>query len=521
MGTTTKVLRRDLAPIDGLGQLLPRLARRWGESIGLATAGRTLTYSELNHEAYRVAEALRASGIHPGDRVALYSQNRWEWIAAYHGILRIGATVVPLNVMLTGEEIGYVLRDSEAKGILLSDERLHAVGGVLRSLPTLALIASFDKGDGNVTSLLDTDVSDDEHQREPASVDPDSVACIAYTSGTTGHPKGAMQSQRSLVLNCAYTATMHGRTSHDVVVTALPAPHVYGNVVINSTFMAGGKVVLLERFDADDALHAIQRHKGTMIEGVPAMYAMMLASPAIDDMDLSTLTRSTVGGQTIAESLIDQWEERTAAPLIEVWGMTEVSGLGTTHTVYGPNIHGSIGVAYPGVQVKVVSLEDEDEDCPIGQRGQLMVRGPIVTMGYLNNPEATAEAINADGWLRTGDVATHDGNGRFFVVDRLKELILTGGYNVYPSEVERVLIGHESVALVGVAPEPDEVKGEVAHAYIVLAPGQQADADALRDYCRQRLAAYKVPRAFHFVSSLPTTSSGKLMRRKFRASVLS
>ena len=349
---------------------------------------------------------------------------------------------------------------------------------------------------------------------QPYAADPDALACIAYTSGTTGHPKGAMQSHRSLVLNCAYTATMHARTADDVVVTALPAPHVYGNVAINGTFMVGGTVVLMTRFSPAGALERISQHRATLFEGVPAMYAMLLADPALADADLSTLTRCTVGGQTIATSVIDAWEARTGAPLIELWGMTELSGLGTTHAFYAPNVHGSIGVALPGVEVRVVSLQDPGRECPAGEPGELAVRGPIVTMGYYGNPEATEETIDAQGWLHTGDVATHDGAGHLFVVDRLKDMIVTAGYNVYPAEIERVIIGHPSVALVAVGREPDPIKGEVAHAFVVLAPGRLPDTESILSHCRAHLAAYKVPRAVHFVSELPTTSSGKLMRRK-------
>jgi len=507
--------------LDGLGELLPRLARRWSDRVALVTDSRTLTYSDLDLESSRIASVLHARGIRPGDRVALYSQNRWEWLAAFHGVLKLGAVANPLNVMLTAEEVAYVLRDAGTKALLASGERLESLGDRLDVLPQLETVLSFDEKFGRAEAILDVLAALPDTKFEVAAVDPDSLACIAYTSGTTGHPKGAMQSQRSLVLNYAYTATMHGRVAEDVVVTALPAPHVYGSVVIHSTFMAGGRVVLQERFDADDMLRAVERYGATMVEGVPAMFAMMLASPLLGDVDLSSLTRCTVGGQTIAESVIDEWERRTSVPLIEVWGMTELSGLGTTHPIHAPNVHGSIGVAYPGVEVRVADLEDEAIDCAQGERGQLMIRGPIVTMGYFNNPDATAEAITPDGWLRTGDVATHDGSGRFFVVDRLKELILTGGYNVYPSEIERVLMGHDSVALVGVARELNEVLGEVAHAYVVLAPGHHPDEGALLAYCREHLAAYKVPRAVHFVETLPTTSSGKLMRRKFSESVTS
>ncbi len=504
------------ASLNGIGQLLPRLAARRPDHVALVTDERSMTFAELDYESSRVAQALIARGILPDDRVSIFSQNRWEWIVSYHGALKAGAVVNPLNVMLTREEVAFVLTDAGTSVLLASGERIEAVGAALSAVPSLRLVVSFDETSFAAEQFAELVAIEEDVTFEPHSADPEALACIAYTSGTTGHPKGAMQSHRSLVLNCAYTATMHARTSDDVVVTALPAPHVYGNVAINSTFLVGGTVVLMTRFDPVGVLNRIKLHEATLFEGVPAMYAMLLAEPSLAGADLRSLTRSTVGGQTIANSLIEAWEQRSGAPLIELWGMTELSGLGTTHAFHAPNVQGSIGVALPGVEAKVADPEDPRRECRVGEPGELLVRGPIVTMGYYNNPEATAETIDRDGWLHTGDVATHDGDGHFFVVDRLKDMIITGGYNVYPAEIERVLIGHPMVALVAVGRESDEVKGEVAIAYVVLAAGAMPDAETVLGYCREHLAAYKVPRAVHFVESLPTTSSGKLMRRKLR-----
>lgn len=471
---------RELPPLDGLGQLLPRVAARHGDEVALVTDARTLTFDDLDRESSRVARSLADRGIAPGDRVAILSQNRWEWIVAYHGVLKLGAVVNPLNVMLTAEEAAFILTDAATCALIASGERLDVVGPALVDLPALRLVVAFDASTQAAVPFSELLDIDDDPSYGPYPVDPESLACIAYTSGTTGHPKGAMQSHRSLVLNCAYTATMHGRVASDVVVTALPAPHVYGNVAINGTFLVGGTVVLMTRFEPAGALERIARHRATLFEGVPAMYAMLLAESGLADADVSSLSRCTVGGQTIAESIIEAWEERTGAPLIELWGMTELSGVGTTHALPAPNVHGSIGVALPGIQARVVDTADGKRECAPGESGELVVRGPIVTMGYYNNPAATAETFDEDGWLHTGDVATADASGHLFIVDRLKDMILTAGYNVYPAEIERVLIGHPSVALVAVGREPDKVKGEVAHAYVVLAAGHEADRRTAR-----------------------------------------
>ncbi|MFF7777103.1 class I adenylate-forming enzyme family protein [Streptomyces tanashiensis] len=496
--------------LNGPGDILPLAASRYGEKPALVTATRTLTFAELDDLSSRAATGLRRRGITPGQPVSLYGPNSWQWIVAYHAILRAGAVVNPVNVMLTPPEVAFVLNDCQAAAVLTTADRLPELRELASELPHLRCSLALDgTGDDAFSQLFA------EEPLEPSTpVDPAALSTIGYTSGTTGHPKGAMQSHRAVLLNCALTATMHGRTSSDVIVSALPAPHVYGNVVVNGTLLAGGTVVLMERFAADQALALIAEHKATMFEGVPAMYSMMLADPALADAELSSLTRCTVGGQTIAESTIEAWETRSGAQLIELWGMTEISGLGTTHAIHAPSVHGSIGVSLPGVEVRIADLDDVTRDAPVGEPGELMIRGPLVMMGYFGRPAETKEAIEPDGWLHTGDIAHVDNTGHFFVVDRRKDLIITAGYNVYPAEIERVISEHPSVAMVGVGAVPDDVKGELACAYIVRRPGAQVTEEEIADFTHDRLAAYKRPRQVVFVSSLPTTSSGKIMRRK-------
>jgi long-chain acyl-CoA synthetase len=241
----------------------------------------------------------------------------------------------------------------------------------------------------------------------------------------------------------------------------------------------------------------------------------MLASPEIERADLSSITRSTVGGQTISTAVIEAWERKThGAPLLELWGMTEIAGLGTTHAVYAPNVHGSIGVSLPGVEVTILSLDDRTTPAARNVAGELCIRGPLNMLGYYGRPDWTAETIDANGWLHTGDVAHQDENGYFFVVDRLKDMIITGGYNVYPAEIERVVASHPAVAMVAIGRIPDELKGEVARAYVVLKPGTSASEAEIVEHCRPHLAAYKLPRSVRFVPDLPKTSTGKIMRRE-------
>jgi long-chain acyl-CoA synthetase len=499
-----------------LQRILSDAAAVYGDKVALVTPSRTLSFEELDALSAAFAGALRRGGIEDGDRVSIYSQNRWEWVVAYHGILRAGAVVNPINVMLTPEEVAFVLNDCGARAIITSGDKAAAIVGLREQASRLDTVISFDEPESGTESFHDL-VASDAPPPAVAVPEPRALSTIGYTSGTTGHPKGAMQSHLAVYLNCALTATMHVRTSTDVVVTALPAPHVYGNVVINGTLMAGGTVVLMERFDPAGALQLIDQHRATMFEGVPTMYAMMLAQPDLDSHDLSSLTRCTVGGQTIATSVIEAWERRSGgAPLIELWGMTELAGLGTTHALYAPNVHGSIGVALPGVEVRVASFEDAGVTMPPDEAGELMVRGPIVMLGYYGNEAATAATIESDGWLHTGDVAVADRDGRFFIVDRRKDMIITAGYNVYPAEIERVIAGHPAVAMVAVGSQADAVKGELARAYVVLRAGSEVTEDEIIEHCRPHLAAYKLPRSVRFVADLPKTSTGKIMRRELR-----
>ena len=306
---------------------------------------------------------------------------------------------------------------------------------------------------------------------------------------------------------------MHQRCDRDTVVTALPCPHVYGNVVMSGAVQSGMTLILHPSFDEKTILQSIQTHRATLFEGVPTMFMFLLNYPDLVSYDLSSLRCCTVGGQTMPVPKMQEVEARFGCPLIELWGMTELGGLGTTFASNGPVKHGSIGVALPYVEARIASTEDANITLPAGDIGELMIKGGVVMQGYFGNEQATRETIEADGWLHTGDVASMDEDGCIFIVDRKKDMILTAGYNVYPAEIERVVAGHQDVALVAVGSVPDEEKGELAKAYIVPKTGAQPDADDIISYCRAHLAAYKVPRAVQFVDDLPKTSTGKIMRR--------
>jgi long-chain acyl-CoA synthetase len=359
-------------------------------------------------------------------------------------------------------------------------------------------------------------LSDHGEDFTPLPRQPADLAVIGYTSGTTGRPKGAMQNHRAVVGAGTGTALMAARSAEDRVISALPLFHVYGSCVMNAAMLAGSMLITLPRFNEVAMLGAIQKHRATIMDGVPTAYYYLLAHESFDSHDLSSLRVCWVGGQTLPAAKSLEFTRRTGCPVHEVWGMTELSGAATANPLYGINKPGTIGLPYPGNSFRVVDAEDASREMPLGQPGELMFKGPMVMTGYYNNPSATAETIRPDGWLHTGDIAVMDEDGYATIVDRKKDMILTAGFNVYPAELERVLCMHPDVALAAVGSIPDEAKGELAKAYIVPRPGAKATGAALIAHCRQHLAAYKVPRAVQFVDTVPMTASGKIMRRMLK-----
>ena len=498
--------------LQSLGELLPAAARRFGDRTALVFGEREFSFRELDQLSNALARSLVALGVSPGDRVTLYAPNSWEWIVSYYGALKAGAVINPVNVMLTPAEVAFVTRDCGAKALIGSADKIApALAAGVTGLTTIVFGSQPVEGAVSFDTLIAG-----PSEFEVVKVDALATSTIGYTSGTTGHPKGAMQSHRAVMMNVAAISQMHLRTPGDVVVSALPCPHVYGNVVFNGAMLCGMKLVLFPRFDPKECLAAIQTHRATMFEGVPTMFMYMLATPELPDYDLSSLTRCTVGGQTMPVSKMREVEERFGCPLIELWGMTELAGIGTTFPTYGPHKLGSIGVAPPFIEARIADVADAGRTMPRGEVGELMIRGPIVMQGYYGNEKATRETIEPDGWLHSGDLASMDEDGAVFIVDRKKDMINTGGFKVFPAEIERVIAAHPSVALVAVGALPDEMKGEIAKAYVVLKPGAKPDAEDILALCRRELSAYKVPRAVQFVADVPKTSTGKIMRRELK-----
>lgn len=481
-------------------------AQRFGSAVALTIPEEgSLSFREIDARAGRVAGGLAKLGIGAGDRVVLHLPNGWEWIVAYHAIARLGGVVVPANILLTPDEIGYITADSEAKAIVLPLDRVTRI-----RRPSGVLFVTVGGGENDFAEVLDGDYLD------PVPRLTSDLFTIGYTSGTTGHPKGAMLSHGNVFASMALTATIHVRHHSDIALSALPLPHVYGNIVMNAAFLSGMRLIVLPRFEAGEVMRQIAIEKVTLFEGVPTMYYQMLAHPDISTANLSTLTRCTVGGQTMPTAKIDAVVERFGCPLLELWGMTEVAGPATSHSPFWPLRPGSVGLPFPGVETRIADREQPTQNVPVGELGELMIRGPLVMQGYWNNEAATVQTIDPEGWLATGDIARADDDGYIFIVDRKKDVIITAGYNIYPAELEQVIAMHPSVAMVAVAGVPDEEKGEIAQAFVVLHTGVKLCETELLHHCRQYLAAYKTPRLVKFVQDLPKTSTGKILRRELR-----
>ena len=502
--------------IPSIGHIPAEAAKQFGDKTALVLPDRSLSFNELDKLSNCFANALITLGIQPGDRITLYSGNCWEWVVSYYGALKTGAVINPINVMLTPTEVEFVANDCGASIVIASHEKALSLKSVKENSQVKELIAFGDDAlPDDMLSFNELLAAGGDAFQIP-EIAPDSLSTIGYTSGTTGHPKGACLSHHGIVLNVAMTALMHQRSDRDTVVTALPCPHVYGNVVMSGAIQNGMTLVLHPNFEEQTILSSIQEHKATLFEGVPTMFMFLLNHPEFDHYDLSSLRCCTVGGQTMPKPKMEEVEERFGCPLIELWGMTELGGLGSTFAANGPVKHGSIGVALPYTEARIASTEDVSKTLLAGEVGELMIKGGIVMQGYFGNEQATRDTIEPDGWMHTGDVASIDEDGCIFIVDRKKDMILTAGYNVYPAEIERVVAGHPDVALVAVGSIPDEEKGELAKAYIVPKVGVSPNADSVMTYCREHLAAYKVPRAVQFVDDLPKTSTGKVMRRELK-----
>ena len=487
-----------------LASLIAEVAARGAGRAAVRLDERVLSFGELDDLTARVAGLVTEAGLRPGDRVGVMVPNVPEFLVTYYGVLRAGGVVVPMNVMLKRREVAFYLGDSGAQLLFhwhgCADE---AIAGA-EEVGCRAVEVDPDR----FAALLGGC-----EPQAPVEVEPDAAAEILYTSGTTGLPKGAVLTHRGLIENARIAGEDILLLDADsIVLGVLPLFHASGQTLgMNATMFKGGCLTLQPRFDPGAALGIIERDRVTHFQGVPTMYITLLHHPGREGFDVSSLRNCVVGAAAMPEDVLHGFEEAFGCSVYEGYGLSEASPLATFNHPGRPNKVGSIGTPLAGVEVKV--FDDEDREVPTGEIGELVIRGHNVMKGYWERPEETAEALRG-GWLHTGDMAREDADGYFLIVDRKKEVIIRGGYNVYPREVEEVLYEHPQVREAAVIGLSDERLGEEVGAVVVLLPGAVLEPAELREFVKARLAAYKYPRQVWFVDELPKGPSGKILKRE-------
>jgi long-chain acyl-CoA synthetase len=466
-----------------------------------------VSYARLDELTAQLAGLLRARGIEAGDRVGVMLPNVPEFAVAYYGVLRAAATVVPMNVLLKRREVGFYLSDPEAKLLI-----------AWHGFADQALAGAQEAG---VECLL---VEPGEFERQLAAADAveevtqrsgDDTAVILYTSGTTGTPKGAELTHSNLKRNVDVSIGLFTIGTGDVVLGALPLFHAFGQTcALNTAIATGACLTLIPRFDPAKALAIIERDRVNVFEGVPTMYSALLHDPAAETTDVSSLRVCVSGGAALPVEVLRAFEERFGCAVLEGYGLSETSPVASFNHPDRERTPGSIGTPVSGVELKLI--DDDGDEVGAGEVGEIAIRGHNVMKGYWRRPEATADAIDTDGWFKTGDMARVDEQGRYFIVDRKKELIIRGGYNVYPREIEEVLYEHPAVREAAVIGIPHSELGEEIAAAIVLKPGAGATPDQLRAYAKEQVAAYKYPRHVWIVDELPKGPTGKILKREIK-----
>ena len=510
-----------------LSSILESSAKKNPQNNAFIFEDKGYTFSEINSSANQVANAIVSMGLKPGDKVALSCLNLPYFPVIYYGILKSGAIVVPLSVLLKPDEIAYHLENSDAKAYFCfhgteelpmakmgyqAFQKVNSCKDFITIMPTPEMPSSIErsKSFGELMSNQSFDFESFETKSEDTAV-------IVYTSGTTGHPKGAELSHSNLMMNALVCKDLFGTTANDTQLIVLPLFHIFAmTVLMNTGILTGACSVLLPRFDVNVVLNFLQKYRITIFAGVPTMYWGLAAYKGNQfDFELiaGNLRLSVSGGSSLPVQVLEDFETRFNVPILEGYGMSEGSPVVTFNVNKNIRKVGSIGLPVWGVEVKLVGKDGRE--VPIGEKGELWYRGHNVMNGYYKNKEATAETIT-DGWLHSGDVAIRDEDGFYFIVDRTKDMIIRGGLNVYPREIEEVIIQHKAVSLVAVVGMPDEKLGEEIKAFIVLKESESTTDKEIQSFAKDRLAAYKYPRHIEFVDSLPMSATGKILKKELR-----
>ena len=486
-----------------------------GKPVALYDGGR-LSYAELDALSDRFAHGLRASGVGPGEAVGLQLPNIPQFLIAYFGMLKAGCVGVPLNVLLKAPEVTYCLGDARARSLITwAGVAEEAMRGAADAGVTAVYVVNTPGVPEMSAGRRFEELLTVEPQTPPLEqTDPGDTAVIVYTSGTTGTPKGAELTHFQLYMNADTPGRLFGIRDDDVVMVVLPLFHVFGlSSQLNVCVRFGATMSLVPRFDATKALEVMQRDGVTIFEGVPTMYVALLQHPSVGDYDVSKLRIGISGGAPIPAEVLDAFEKQFGVVILEGYGLTETASTTTFNVSAAERKTYSVGKPVWGVDVQI--WDDGQRPLPAGRDhvGEIVIRGVNMMRGYFGNPEATAEAF-AGGWFHTGDLGFCDEDGYYFIVDRIKDLIIRGGYNVYPREVEEFLYAHPAVAQAAVVGVPDERLGEEVKAYVATKPGATVGEQELIDYVKTRVAAYKYPRTVEFRDALPLGPTGKVAKRE-------
>jgi len=489
--------------VTNLAQNLLGTAAKDEDHPALRMDDAVLTYGQFRDASLKIAASLQERGIEPGDRIGMVLPNVLSFPVVFYGALLAGAAVVPMNPLLKAREVEYYLLDSGAR-LVVSGEQSAAP--VAEAAGTVGIDA------GTVDAALPDALMADQPLATPVDRADDDTAVILYTSGTTGQPKGAELTHAGLDSNARTTQeTLLDGTPDDVIMGCLPLFHVFGlTCSLNAGVLAGATLTLIPRFDGTKALSVIERDEVTIFQGVPTMFSAMLHSPDAGTTDVSSLRLCVSGGSAMPVEVMRSFEETFGCIVLEGYGLSETSPVASFNHPHAERKPGSIGTPIRGVELRLV--DDNGTDVPAGEVGEIAIRGENVMKGYWQRPEDTAKAI-PDGWFRTGDLARRDEDGYYFIVDRKKEMIIRGGYNVYPREIEEALYEHPAVAEVACVGIKHPDLGEEVAAAVALKPGATADVDELREFAKARVAAYKYPRHVWLVDALPKGPTGKILRR--------
>ncbi|KGJ71899.1 long-chain fatty acid--CoA ligase [Cryobacterium roopkundense] len=537
-------------PTETLIDMMEASTKRFGRNIALDFFGSTTTYEELGEDISRAANGLRKLGVTPGDRVALVLPNCPQHVVAFYAVLRLGAIVVEHNPLYTDRELRHQFEDHGARVAIVWDKVYSTVRAFPKDMGVTEIVtvdliqamplgkrlalklpiakartarAALTSGPGKGATTWDTLVDSRRLHKSHPRPQLEDTAVLQYTSGTTGTPKGVILSHYNLRANAAQGSSwVRGmRPGNETVYAVLPMFHAYGlTLCLTFAMSIGARLVLFPKFDEKLVLDAARHAPPTFLPAVPPIYDRLVTAAAARKVSLAGIRFAISGAMNLPVSIVERWEEATGGLLVEGYGMTEASPIIAGNPIGLTRRPGTVGVPFPSTEIRVVAPADPLIDLEFDEEGELLVRGPQVFSGYWDRPSESAQVLLPDGWLRTGDIVRVSADGFITVVDRMKELIITGGFNVAPSEVEEALLSHPDIVDAAAVGLPSESGGEDIVAAVVLIGGAHLDVDAVREYCRTRLSAYKVPKRIVQVDDMPRSLLGKILRREVRTRLL-